>query len=185
MPATFETAPIEGLVIVRPRLFFDERGFFLESYKRSEYRNVGIAADFVQDNHSRSSRGVTRGLHFQRRHGQGKIVRVVTGAVFDVAVDLRTASPTFGRWFGTILSEDNNLMMYIPEGFAHGFQVISDKADFLYKCTDFYDPEDEGGILWNDPEIAIEWPIREALVSAKDRSYLPLSQTPRDRLPLH
>jgi dTDP-4-dehydrorhamnose 3,5-epimerase len=176
--------PLPGVRLLSPRVHGDSRGFFLESFHAKTFERLGLPQLFVQDNHSRSSRGVTRGLHFQRRHGQGKLVRVVTGSVFDVAVDLRTASPTFGRWFGTILSEGNNLMMYIPEGFAHGFQVISDQADFLYKCTDFYDPEDEGGILWNDPEIAIDWPLREALVSAKDKSYLPLSQTPRDRLPL-
>ncbi len=176
--------PLPGVRLLMPRVHGDSRGFFMECFHAKTFERLGLPQLFVQDNHSRSARGVTRGLHFQRRHGQGKIVRVVTGAVFDVAVDLRTASPTFGRWFGTILSEDNNLMMYIPEGFAHGFQVISDKADFLYKCTDFYDPEDEGGILWNDPEIAIDWPLRDGLVSSKDGKYLPLSQTPGDHLPL-
>ena len=176
--------PLPGVRLLTPRVHGDRRGFFMESFHAKTFEHLGLPQLFVQDNHSRSSRGVTRGLHFQRRHGQGKLVRVVTGAVFDVAVDLRTGSPTFGRWFGTILSEDNNLMMYIPEGFAHGFQVITEQADFLYKCTDFYDPEDEGGILYNDPEIAIDWPLRDALVSTKDKGYLPLSKTPRDRLPV-
>ena len=137
----------------------------------------------MQDNHSRSARGVTRGLHYQRRHGQGKLVRVVAGAVFDVAVDLRHDSPTFGRWFGTILSEENQAMMYIPEGFAHGFQVTSESADFLYKCTDFYDPLDEAGILWNDPEIGIAWPIAAGELSGKDAALPLLSAVSREDLP--
>ena len=126
---------------------------------------------------------MTRGLHYQKRHGQGKLVRVVTGSVFDVAVDLRHDSPTFGRWFGTILSEENQAMMYVPEGFAHGFQVTSESADFLYKCTDFYDPEDEAGILWNDPEIGVVWPIAEAALSKKDRLLPLLSAVSRGDLP--
>ncbi len=175
---------LPGVRLLSPRVHGDSRGFFMETFHAKTFERHGIPQLFVQDNHSRSTRGVTRGLHFQRRHGQGKLVRVATGAVFDVAVDLRSGSPTFGRWFGTVLSEENHLMMYIPEGFAHGFQVISDQADFLYKCTDFYDSEDEGGILWNDPEIGIEWPLRDIIVSPKDGRYRPLSQTPRDQLPV-
>ncbi len=175
---------LPGVRLLVPRVHGDTRGFFMESFHSKTFERLGLPQLYVQDNHSRSARGVTRGLHFQRRHGQGKLVRVVTGAVFDVAVDLRAGSPTFGRWFGKILSEDNKLMMYIPEGFAHGFQVISDQADFLYKCTDFYDPEDEGGILWNDPEIGIDWPLKDALVSAKDGQNRPLSKVPRECLPV-
>ena len=174
---------LPGVRLLSPRVHGDSRGFFMETFHAKTFERHGIPQLFVQDNHSRSTRGVTRGLHFQRRHGQGKLVRVVTGSVFDVAVDLRSGSPTFGRWFGTVLSEENHLMMYIPEGFAHGFQVISDQADFLYKCTDFYDHEDEGGILWNDPEIGIEWPLRDTVVSAKDSRYRLLSQTSRELLP--
>lgn len=159
---------LPGVLLLSPRVHGDGRGFFLESFHARTFARLGIPQLFVQDNHSRSGRGVTRGLHFQRRHGQGKLVRVVTGAVFDVAVDLRSASPTFGRWFGALLSDENKQMMYVPEGFAHGFQVVSDTADFLYKCTDFYDPDDEGGILWNDPALGIEWPIAEGIVSGKD-----------------
>ncbi len=174
---------LQGLKVLSPKVHGDARGFFMESFHAKTFARIDLPQLFVQDNHSRSAHGVTRGLHYQRRHGQGKLVRVVAGAVFDVAVDLRSGSPTFGRWFGTVLSEENHLMMYIPEGFAHGFQVISENADFLYKCTDFYDPDDEGGILWNDPQIGIDWPIKEGIVSEKDRANLLLSQTPREKLP--
>ena len=175
--------PLPGLLVLSPKVHGDGRGFFLESYHAKTFTRLGVPQLFVQDNHSRSGRGVTRGLHFQKRHGQGKLVRVVTGSVYDVAVDLRAGSPTFGRWFGAVLSDENKKMMYVPEGFAHGFQVMSEQADFFYKCTDFYDPEDEGGILWNDPDLAIDWPVSEVLVSGKDSELQPLSKTPPDALP--
>ena len=175
--------PLPGVLLLVPKVHGDTRGFFLESFHAKTFARLGLPQLFVQDNHSRSARGVTRGLHYQKRHGQGKLVRVVTGSVFDVAVDLRHDSPTFGRWFGTILSEENQAMMYVPEGFAHGFQVTSESADFLYKCTDFYDPEDEAGILWNDPEVGIAWPIAEAALSKKDRLLPLLSGVARVDLP--
>ena len=175
--------PLPGVLLLVPKVHGDSRGFFLESFHAKTFARLGLPQLFVQDDHSRSARGVTRGLHYQKRHGQGKLVRVVTGSVFDVAVDLRHDSPTFGRWFGTILSEENQAMMYVPEGFAHGFQVTSESADFLYKCTDFYDPEDEAGILWNDPEIGVVWPIAEAALSEKDRLLPLLSAVSRGDLP--
>ena len=174
---------LPGVLLLAPKVHGDNRGFFLESFHAKTFARLGLPHLFVQDNHSRSARGVTRGLHYQKRHGQGKLVRVVRGEVFDVAVDLRPDSPTFGRWFGTILSEENLAMMYIPEGFAHGFQVTSESADFLYKCTDFYDPEDEAGILWNDPAVGIAWPIAEAALSRKDANLPLLSEVARADLP--
>lgn len=161
---------IAGLVVLEPKVFGDARGFFLESYNEKVFRDAtGVAAPFVQDNHSRSRQGVLRGLHYQLRRPQGKLVRVVRGAVFDVAVDLRRSSPTFGSWYGLELSEDNHRELWVPPGFAHGFQVLSDTADFLYKTTEFYAPEDERCIAWNDPTLAIAWRQGPApIVSAKD-----------------
>jgi len=164
---------IEGLYIIEPTVFGDNRGFFMESYNKREFEKIGLDMNFVQDNHSRSKKGVLRGLHFQRKHPQGKLVRVIRGKVFDVAVDLRKGSPTFGKWYGIILSDENHLMFYIPEGFAHGFLVLSEEADFFYKCTDFYYPEYDAGIIWNDPDIGIKWPfeeygIKEPILSEKD-----------------
>ena len=166
-------APIEGLYIIEPTVFGDNRGFFTESYNKREFEKIGLDMNFVQDNHSRSKKGVLRGLHFQKKHPQGKLVRVIRGKVFDVAVDLRKGSPTFGKWYGIILSDENHLMFYIPEGFAHGFLVLSEEADFFYKCTDFYYPEYDAGIIWNDPDIGIKWPfeeygIKEPILSEKD-----------------
>jgi dTDP-4-dehydrorhamnose 3,5-epimerase len=161
---------IAGLLILEPKLFGDARGFFFESYNRRVLAEVaGIEHEFVQDNHSRSARGVLRGLHYQLKRPQGKLVRVTRGAVFDVAVDLRRASASFGRALGVELSEDNHRMIWIPPGFAHGFLVLSDSADFLYKATDYYSPPDERCILWNDPDLAIAWPLAgEPLLSTKD-----------------
>ena len=164
---------IEGLYIIEPTVFGDNRGFFMESYNKREFEKIGLDMNFVQDNHSRSKKGVLRGLHFQKKHPQGKLVRVIRGKVFDVAVDLRKGSPTFGKWYGIILSDENHLMFYIPEGFAHGFLVLSEEADFFYKCTDFYYPEYDAGIIWNDPDIGIKWPfgeyrIKEPILSEKD-----------------
>ena len=159
---------LPGVILIEPKIFGDSRGFFLETYHDSRYQQVGIPGPFVQDNHSRSSRGVLRGLHFQLKHPQGKLVSVARGEVFDVAVDVRHGSPTFGQWFGTVLSEDNHHQLYIPPGYAHGFCVLSETADFLYKCTDYYLPEDEGGVIWNDPDIAIQWPMSSPTLSDKD-----------------
>jgi dTDP-4-dehydrorhamnose 3,5-epimerase len=158
-------------VIIQPKVFGDERGFFLETFQSKKYADLaGIRLPFVQDNHSRSSKGVLRGLHFQKTKPQGKLVRVVSGAVYDVAVDIRQSSPTFGQWEGVILSEENKTQFWVPPGFAHGFAVLSDTADFEYKCTDYYDPSDEGAILWNDPGLNISWPIDNPTLSDKDSS---------------
>lgn len=149
---------IDGLLIVEPQVHKDDRGFFMETYNQKDMQEAGLDMIFVQDNHSMSVRGVLRGLHFQKQYPQGKLVRVIRGEVFDVAVDLRENSPTFGKWHGIILSEENKKQFYISEGFAHGFLVLSDTAEFLYKVTDFYRPGDESGLAWNDPEIGVEWP---------------------------
>ena len=175
--------PLPGVVLLEPKVFGDHRGFFLETFQADRYRHAGIAGPFVQDNHSRSTRGVLRGLHFQRHHPQGKLVSVATGHVFDVAVDIRHGSPTFGQWYGAELSEENHRQLYVPAGFAHGFLVLSETADFLYKCTDLYHPEDEGGVIWNDPGIGIEWPINAPKLSEKDTRYRPLAEMTADELP--
>ncbi len=169
---------IPDVLLIRPRVFGDHRGFFLESWNRPRFAEAGLDLDFVQDNHSRSGKHILRGLHYQLKNSQGKLVRVVSGAVFDVAVDLRRSSPTFGRWVGTELSETNYHMLWVPPGFAHGFLVLSETADFLYKCTNYYVPADEHCIIWNDPGIAIEWPLPAGvppLLSAKDAAGLALS----------
>ncbi len=162
---------IQGAVIIEPKVYGDHRGFFLETYRDQQYRDQAkIELPFVQDNHSRSSRGVLRGLHFQQTKPQGKLVRVVRGEVFDVGVDLRKDSPTFGNWIGVWLSEDNHRQLWLPPGLAHGFIVTSDSADFEYKCTDYYDPNDEGCLIWNDPDIGIDWPSESPLLSDKDKA---------------
>jgi len=162
---------LKGCVIIEPQVFGDERGFFLETFQAARYeQEAGIDLAFVQDNHSRSARGVLRGLHFQKTKPQGKLVRVVRGEVYDVAVDIRKGSPTFGEWEGVILSEDNKKQFWVPPGFAHGFVVLSDSADFEYKCTDYYDPSDEGSILWSDPDLDISWLIVNPVLSVKDQS---------------
>ena len=162
---------LKGCVIIEPRVFGDDRGFFLETFQAARYKQeAGIDLSFVQDNHSRSARGVLRGLHFQKTKPQGKLVRVVRGEVYDVAVDIRKGSATFGEWEGVILSEDNKKQFWVPPGFAHGFVVLSDTADFEYKCTDYYDPSDEGSILWSDPDLNIPWPIANPALSTKDES---------------
>ena len=149
---------IDGLYVIEPTVHYDERGYFVETYNKRDMEEAGIDASFVQDNQSMSTKGVLRGLHFQKAHPQGKLVRVIRGEVFDVAVDIRGGSSTFGKWFGVILSSKNMKQFYISPGFAHGFLVLSDEAEFCYKCTDFYHPGDEGGIAWNDPKVGIEWP---------------------------
>jgi dTDP-4-dehydrorhamnose 3,5-epimerase len=162
---------LDDCVIIEPKVFGDERGFFLETFQAERYASlVGITLPFVQDNHSRSARGVLRGLHFQKTKPQGKLVRVVRGEVYDVAVDIRKGSATFGEWEGVILSEENKKQFWVPPGFAHGFVVLSDTADFEYKCTDYYDPSDEGSILWSDPDLDIPWPIANPVLSTKDES---------------
>lgn len=162
--------PLPGVLVFEPRVFGDTRGFFLETFRDTVLRDAGIDRPFVQDNHSRSRRGILRGLHFQRRQPQGKLVRVTRGRVFDVAVDIRRGSPHFGRWFGVELDDVSHRLLYIPPDFAHGFLVLSDEADFVYKCTDYYDPGSERGVAWNDPDLAIAWPASgvEPLLSAKD-----------------
>jgi dTDP-4-dehydrorhamnose 3,5-epimerase len=156
------------VLLIEPDVFPDPRGFFMETFHAVKYAEHGLPAVFLQDNHSHSSRGVLRGLHYQLNNPQGKLVRVVSGEVFDVAVDIRRGSPWFGKWVGAILSEENHRQMYVPPGFAHGFCTLSEHADFLYKCTDLYAPGDEYGIAWDDPEIAIEWPEMDYLISDKD-----------------
>lgn len=168
--------PLDGLKLIKPRVFGDDRGFFLESFNGRDYSEAGLPTTFLQDNHSRSTRGVLRGLHFQYPSWQGKLVRAVTGEVFDVAVDIRPDSPTRGRWFGTTLSESNHHQLWIPPGFAHGFCVLSEEADFLYKVSGhYYAPADEHCIRWDDPEIGIEWPLDSPLVSEKDGEGAPFS----------
>lgn len=170
--------PIEGLLVIEPAVFGDDRGFFYESFNARRFAELtGVHADFVQDNHSRSSKGVLRGLHYQIEHAQGKLVRVTTGAVFDVAVDLRKSSPTFGQWYGLELSAENKRQLWIPAGFGHGFVVTSEAAEFLYKTTDYYAPAHERCVIWNDPALGIEWPLDgEPMLSAKDRAGVPLAQ---------
>ncbi len=162
---------IDGLIIVEPQVFGDDRGYFMESYNKQAFENEGLFMDFVQDNESKSKKGVLRGLHFQTKHAQGKLVRVVCGEVFDVGVDLRAGSPTYGKHVGVKLSGENKKMFYIPEGFAHGFLVLSDEALFTYKCTNIYHPEYDAGIIYNDKDIAIDWPLDEKsiLLSEKDK----------------
>ena len=168
--------PLSGVVIVENRVFEDERGFFMETFNQKRFKDVGLPAEFLQDNHSRSTRGVLRGLHYQYPQWQGKLVRVIRGAVFDVAVDIRADSMTFGKWFGIELNDENRLQLYIPPGFAHGFLTLSDEVDLVYKCTSLYKPEDDACIAWNDPDIGIEWPISDPLVSEKDAAAPRLSE---------
>ena len=177
---TVTPCDIEGLYVIEPTVFKDERGYFVETYNQNDMKEAGLDMVFVQDNQSMSTRGVLRGLHFQKQFPQGKLVRVVRGKVFDVAVDLRSDSKTYGKWFGVELSAENMKQFYIPEGFAHGFLVLSDEAEFCYKCTDFYHPGDEGGLAWNDPEIGVEWPLEEGvdlIISEKDQKWKGLKYT--------
>lgn len=165
---------IEGLYVIEPTVFKDERGYFVETYNQNDFKEAGLNMVFVQDNQSMSVKGVLRGLHFQINHPQDKIVRVVSGEVFDVAVDLREGSATYGQWYGVLLSAENKKQFFIPKNFAHGFLVLSDYAEFAYKCTDFYHPNDEGGLAWNDPDIGVEWPIPEGMeltISEKDHKW--------------
>jgi len=178
-----EAGTIPGLRIIEPAVFGDRRGFFMESYSRDRYAEAGLPHEFVQDNVSVSDQGILRGLHLQHPNDQGKLCFVLEGEVFDVAVDVRVGSPTFGRWEGVTLSSENKRQLYVPPGFAHGFCVISERAMFSYKCTDFYSAPNEIGIAWDDPEIGIDWPIQSPQLSAKDGQNRPLRDIPADRLP--
>ncbi len=183
MHITETTLP--GVRLIEPRVFGDERGFFMESWNQARYAEIGIPETFVQDNLSFSRRGVLRGLHFQNPNAQGKLVYVLQGEVFDVAVDIRLGSPTFGKTAVVMLSSENKRQFYIPPGYAHGFCVTSETALFAYKCTKLYDPKCEGSILWNDPALGIEWPVDSPDLSLKDRSAMTLAEFPRDRLPVY
>ena len=174
----FIKTEIEGVYIIEPKVFGDNRGYFMETYNKQDFDNAGLRYTFVQDNESKSKKGVLRGLHFQKTYPQAKLVRVLEGEVFDVAVDLRKNSSTYGKWVGVILSSENKKQFMIPRGFAHGFVVLSESATFCYKCDEFYHPEDEGGIMWNDKDIGIEWPYKEEpLLSEKDKKHLSLKES--------
>jgi dTDP-4-dehydrorhamnose 3,5-epimerase len=180
---TVRETSLPGLLLVEPVVHGDARGLFSERYHAERYRDAGISAPFVQDNLSRSARGTLRGLHFQRARPQGKLVEVVRGTIFDVAVDVRPGSPTFGRWEGVVLDDEARRQLWVPPGFAHGFCVLSETADVLYKCTALYDPADEGGVAWNDPDLAIPWPAEAPLLSDKDRRLPPLASLSLSDLP--
>ncbi len=172
MPFEFERLEIPDVILIKPKVFEDERGFFMESYKKSDFEKAGITCDFVQDNHSESSYGVLRGLHFQKgKSAQAKLVRVIRGEIFDVAVDIRKDSPSFGKYVSVILSQENKNMLFIPRGFAHGFLVLSEKAEVFYKANNEYDAKSEAGIIWNDQEININWPIKNPIISDKDAEW--------------
>ena len=177
------TTPIEGILIIEPKTFKDKRGFFMETYNQDRYNAFGINATFVQDNLSYSLKNTLRGLHFQIKHPPAKLIQVSSGEIFDVAVDLRTGFATFGKWIGIHLSGENRRQVFIPEGFAHGFCVLSKFALFHYKCSDFYKPDDEGGILWSDSDIGIEWPVKNPIISEKDKQYQKLSDLTAEQLP--
>ena len=174
---------LDGVVIIEPDVFNDQRGYFFETYNQNRYQEIGIKSNFVQDNLSFSKKGALRGLHYQRPHDQAKLVQVIQGKVFDVVVDIRRDSPTLGKWIGQYLSDENKQQIFVPEGFAHGFCVLTDSALFHYKCSDFYAPDCEGGILWSDPEVAIDWPLESPIVSEKDAKFSCLKDITEDRLP--
>jgi len=163
--------PLDGMLIIEPRVFEDERGYFMETHHHQRFQSAGLHRTFVQDNLSFSKKNVLRGLHFQKAKPQAKLVQVISGGIFDVGVDLRQGSATFGKWFGAVLSEENKRQLFVPEGFAHGFCVLSHSAHVAYKCSDYYDPEDEGGLHWSDPDIAIDWPLKNPILSAKDSQF--------------
>jgi dTDP-4-dehydrorhamnose 3,5-epimerase len=174
---------LPGVLIIEPRVFNDPRGFFMETYRQNALAEAGVRENFVQDNHSHSSRGVLRGLHYQLRQPQAKLCRVAQGEVLDIAVDVRLGSPTFGKWVSVLLSGENHRQIFIPKGFAHGFVVRSETADFLYKCSDYFNASDDRGVLWNDPAIGIDWQIEDPVISDKDKRYLPLAEIAHDQLP--
>lgn len=183
MPMKFTEMSLPGVVLIEPDVFKDDRGFFMETHHQKKYAKEGIKKVFVQDNYSHSQKGVIRGLHYQLRHPQDKLVYVITGEIFDVAVDIRHGSPTFGKWVGTLLSAENKCQIFVPEGFAHGFCILSETADVLYKCTDFYSPGDELGVLWSDPTIGIDWSVEAPILSPKDSQYPGLKEISEDLLP--
>ena len=185
MPQRIIKAAVPDVTIIEPEVFSDRRGFFLETYNQKQYAEKGLGMIFVQDNHSHSSKGVLRGLHYQLNCPQGKLVFVVRGEIFDVAVDIRRGSPTFGHWVGEILSEKNKRRMFIPEGFAHGFCVLSDTVDLMYKCTDFYHPEDDRGVNWSDETLSIDWPIKDPMLSDRDAALTLLHDVPEELLPVY
>jgi dTDP-4-dehydrorhamnose 3,5-epimerase len=176
---------LRGVFLIEPTVFSDERGFFYESYHKAKFAEIGIRGEFVQDNHSKSAKGTLRGLHYQLGHPQAKLCRVVYGDVLDAVVDIRRGSPTFGRSLSTVLSADNKRLIYIPAGFAHGFLVLSETAEFLYKCDDFYYPAEERGIAWSDPDLGIEWGIDDPIISGKDKLHPRLSAVPSEHLPVY
>ncbi len=176
---------ITDVLLIEPEVHSDSRGFFLEIFHHKKYADVGIDQTFIQDNYSHSEHGIIRGLHYQLHRPQGKLVFVMAGEILDVVVDIRRGSPTFGKWFGTHLSAKNKRQIYIPEGFAHGFCVLSKSADVMYKCTDFYDPEDESGIIWSDETIAIDWPVKTPVLSDKDSRYQGLTEISEGDLPVY
>lgn len=179
-----KTTVFQEVLIVEPDAFPDKRGYFMETYHQEKYEKLGIRRNFVQDNLSYSVKGTLRGLHYQYPHGQAKLVQAIRGEIFDVAVDIRLRSPNFGKWVSIVLSEENKRQFYVPEGFAHGFYVLSDGALVHYKCTDFYSPKNEGGILWSDHHLQIDWPVRTPVISEKDNSYPLLDEVPKSRLPV-
>lgn len=184
MKLTCEATPLPGVLLLRTPVFRDPRGLFMELHQNLKYQEVGIPANFVQDNLSLSRAGALRGLHYQLRHAQAKLVSVLRGSVFDVVVDLRQGSPAFGKWYGVVLSEENNCQLFIPEGLAHGFCVTSPEAMFFYKCSDYYSKEDEYGVHWSDPGLAIRWPVNDPVLSEKDQALPPLRQIPERHLPV-
>jgi dTDP-4-dehydrorhamnose 3,5-epimerase len=185
MPFEFKKTTLPDVILLQPKIFKDDRGYFAEIYQNNGFKENGIHCEFVQDNFSRSAKGALRGLHYQLQRPQAKLVMVTRGTVFDVAVDIRRDSPTFGQWVGQILSDENHFQLFIPAGFAHGFCVLSEEADFIYKCSDYYDPASERGILWSDKELNIHWPLESApMLSAKDMTYPCLADVAEQELPL-
>jgi len=184
MSLKLRNTTLPGVLLIEPKVFKDTRGFFMETYHKNKYEEVGICQNFVQDNYSHSGLGTLRGLHYQLKHPQGKLIYVIRGEIFDVAVDIRSGSSTFGQWVGLILSSENKKQVFIPEGFAHGFCVLSKTADVLYKCTDIYYPDDEYGIIWSDPTVGINWPIKTPTISDKDKQYDELFEIANTNLPV-
>ncbi|MBS1259681.1 MAG: dTDP-4-dehydrorhamnose 3,5-epimerase [Candidatus Scalindua arabica] len=185
MPIKYIKTDIPGVLLLEPKVFKDSRGFFMETFHQKKYAEAGIDHAFIQDNYSHSTQGTLRGLHYQLKHPQGKLIYVITGEIFDVAVDIRQGSPTLGQWVGQYLSDQNKRQIFIPEGFAHGFCVISKTADVLYKTTDLYNPDDEYGVLWSDPDIGIDWPVEVPIVSEKDKQYSRLRDALETQLPIY
>lgn len=183
MPITFSPTSLAGVTLIEPQVFTDSRGFFMETFHQKKYSEAGISKTFVQDNLSRSSKGTVRGLHYQLKYPQCKLVYVLSGEIYDIVVDIRHGSPTFGRWMSVLLSSDNKKQVYIPDGYAHGFCVLSNTADVMYKCTDLYAPGDDFGVLWSDPALGIDWPVDEPILSEKDTRYPVLNNVPKENLP--